>query len=437
MNAQARWKRYVGVAVFVFTWSLTTHGKYSSSGDEPHYLMISESLLMDGDLDLANNYRERQADRFGAGDLDHGAHARPALDGRLMSVHDIGVGVALVPLHAVARGLSHLPPDSLLRRARMTQGLFAYSIVSVGLIALTAWAFAQLAAGLMTATHSTTAAMLVIALGVSPPVLSHSFLVFPEVFALAVTCLAVWFTVRGDKPGDDRVLLLLAALIGLLPWTHRKYSPFVLGLAFLIVWHRWPTLRSMSRRQHVSAALLFIVPHAAFHAWTVLTWGALGGPHLMGGSVFGLTRLADGLPGMWLDRRYGLVAYAPLYWLLPVAVLLTWRRTWPFLVPAALLYLPLAAFMVWWGGFSPAARFLVPIVPLAAVPLAEAMRHRPMRIAFLVLLVPQLVVNAAVWQHPRWLWPVASWENPALHNLGPLGRAYERSLPSIKTTLEP
>ena len=48
----------VGIAaiVFLFTWTLTTHGKYSASGDEPHYLMIAESLRTDGDLNVANNY---------------------------------------------------------------------------------------------------------------------------------------------------------------------------------------------------------------------------------------------------------------------------------------------------------------------------------------------------------------------------------------------
>jgi len=47
---------WLGAIIFLFVWSLTTHGKYSASGDEPHYLMITQSLAADGDLDVANNY---------------------------------------------------------------------------------------------------------------------------------------------------------------------------------------------------------------------------------------------------------------------------------------------------------------------------------------------------------------------------------------------
>ena len=43
--------RWPSVVIVLFIWTLTTHGKFTVSGDEPHYLIISESLLADGDLD--------------------------------------------------------------------------------------------------------------------------------------------------------------------------------------------------------------------------------------------------------------------------------------------------------------------------------------------------------------------------------------------------
>jgi hypothetical protein len=33
--------------IVVVIWSLTTHGKYADSGDEPHYPMIAQSLVSD------------------------------------------------------------------------------------------------------------------------------------------------------------------------------------------------------------------------------------------------------------------------------------------------------------------------------------------------------------------------------------------------------
>jgi hypothetical protein len=85
----------------------------------------------------------------------------------------------------------------------------------------------------------------------------------------------------------------------------------------------------------------------------------------------------------------------------------------------------------WWAGFSPAARYLVPVCPLCTVAMADAMRWPGIRRAAMVLLVPQAIVNAIVWQRPRTLWP-ADARNAALDALGSVGRAYEAFLPAVR-----
>jgi hypothetical protein len=137
---------------------------------------------------------------------------------------------------------------------------------------------------------------------------------------------------------------------------------------------------------------------------------------------------------LWFDRQSGLLAYAPLYWILPPCVWLTWRQTWIYLVPVILLYVPAAAFSLgWWAGFAPAARYLTPAMPLLLVPVACALGYRTVRLAALVLVVPQLVLNGVVWQHPRWLWP-SEVGNRALQALGPPGRLYEMNLLDVQGT---
>src|SRR5262249_55733878 len=153
-------------------------------------------------------------------------------------------------------------------------------------------------------------------------------------------------------------------------------------------------------------------PQLAFHAWTWREWGSVGAPQLLDGLPFTLDSFGNGLVGVWFDRQSGLLAYAPIYWMVPACWAMTWRRTWPFIVPVVLLYLPMASLVEWWGGASPAARYLVPIVPLCAVPMALALRMRLMRIVAAILAVAQLAIDAVVWQHPRALWPPDAGGNP-------------------------
>jgi hypothetical protein len=422
-----RWK--AALAVFLFAWTLTTHGKYSASGDEPHYLMITQSIVADHDLDVENNYVNNDGRLFGHDHLEMGLHAVPARNGRIRPIHDIGLAVALVPIYFVAERLAQIPSETLLARVRMDRGLFAYSIVSLFLIVMTAAGLMLLAEGLSSLTSVTLATVLIIAAGVSPPIVSHSFLVFPEALALFVTCLVVWFAVKRPGGKDPAQLMAVVFTLGLLPWAHHKYLLYVPGLLFVIGWKRLQVIRGLSWARRLLALALFVLPQVALLVWTWTEWGTLGGALTTSGLPFSPEMLKSGLLGLWIDRQSGLLAYAPMYWIVPACCYLTRRTTWPFLVPAVLLYLPAASFAIgWWAGFSPAARYLVPLMPFCLVAIAEAMRYRAIRIAAIVLLIPQAILDAVVWQHPRTLWPSPE-GNTALQALGWAGRAYERILP--------
>jgi hypothetical protein len=130
--------------------------------------------------------------------------------------------VALFPVYVAAQALADVPSATTLRRFRMDRGLFAYAIVSLFLAGMTAVALALLADGLGTIVEPKYAAAVAIAVGVSPPVVSHAFLVFPEIVAFFVTCCVVWFTLRRRGVGDWNVCMVLVLLIGALPWFHVK-----------------------------------------------------------------------------------------------------------------------------------------------------------------------------------------------------------------------
>jgi hypothetical protein len=194
---------------------------------------------------------------------------------------------------------------------------------------------------------------------------------------------------------------------------------------------RWAFWNGWSRPKQLSAICLFATPHLFLYWWTFRTWGNLGGPQVLDGVPLTLSETGRGLAGLWLDRQHGILAYGPIYLLLPAYwAIATGNMRWAAL-PVLAIVVPIAAFVGWWGGFSPAARYLVPIVPFCAVAATYALRNSVVRWTGILLLVPQVLIDGYAWQYPRTLWPIDD-RNPLLMQLGPLGRAYEHALPSLR-----
>jgi hypothetical protein len=435
MSPTRRTAALVGLVFFLVVWGLTTHAKYSATGDEPHYLMATESLVADGDLDLANNYAADAGRRFGHAGLTAGPHAARSRSGALCPVHDVGLSVLVAPLYALARGVAdHLPPAAL-ARFHTSRGLITYSLLSLAMLALTAFALAILVAVLRRRVSRSTATVVALAMALSPPVLSNAFLIFTEPIAFAVVCgvlVAVWWKERASGV----TLAAAMAAVALLPWLHRKYLPFAIGLLFVIAWQRRERLARLGAARLMLLAVVLALPTLALLAWTQATWGSPGGPLVQGRVPFSLAAFREGAVGLLLDREYGLFTWAPIYLLVPAAWWMSPRETWPLLVPAALLFVPSAAHDQWWGGWAPAARFLMPLAPMCAVVVAAAMRHRAFRVAGLVLLVPQVAIVAIGWQQPRRLWP----DDSGVHRVWsalPGGHFLQGALPSRVTDPDP
>jgi hypothetical protein len=414
----------LGVGLFLFIWSLTTHGKLSDTGDEPHYLTIARSLVRDGDLDLANNYAAPDS----LTPMD--GHARPALDGRLQSIHDIGLPVLLVPIYAVSERLTALMPASALARFRMPRDLFEYSIVSLFVLACVCVAVTWLAAALERVTTRGRALFLAVIVGASPPVLTHSFLVFPDTVAFIVMCGVVWWMMAAAPAAWTT--WVLAGALGYLPWCHRKFSFLVVACVVIMVATRPEVRRTWSLAARVGLASLVLLPWVAFYWWTWETWGRFGGALTAGRVPLSVGGLGAGLVGLLMDRQSGLVADAPIY----LSIFSCWALATPstrrMLWVVASLVVPSAAFEGWWAGFSPAARYLVPVMPFLAIALADSQRSSFSRGVTAVLAVAQAAVVAAAWHHPRSLWPRTDGTNPLLHALGPIGQGYAAALPDVR-----
>jgi hypothetical protein len=391
---------------------------------------MAESLRADGDLDLADDYASGASATFGHESLVNDRHALPDRHGVLRSKHEPALAVALLPVYTLAVRLAHQVPPDRLAPLRLTRGLFVYALVSLFVLALTCLGLALLAATLMRhvpASHARAAVWLV---AFSPPLLGNAFLVFPEVPALLVVCLTLW---SAFGPGRDRgwTLVATAAALGLLPWLHRKFGPFALGLLFVLLWERRRELTGAPARW-AGGLLAFAVPVAACLVEAWLQWGTILGPIAREGNPLSWQAVGSGAPALLIDREHGLLVWAPIYLAACAAWWHTRATTWSLAVPALFLYLPSAFNEMWWGGFAPAARFLVPLVPLFAFVLAPALARPAFVRALAVLCVPQLVISAIGWQRPRFLWPRGDGVNRVLDAVPGIGPMINGALPSFR-----
>jgi hypothetical protein len=339
-----------GIAIFgVAAWRLQLTPVFPS-GDEPHYLIVTQSLLTDHDLAIENNHVQGDYRAYFTAPLKPDYRRRGA-DGRIYSIHPVGLSVLVAPAFAIG-------------------GYRAASFFLVLLAAIAAagaWHWARRETG------SEGAAFFGwLALVTSAPFVLHSFAIFPECAA----ALALVVALRPDSSGAASRWpthgLLRGLALGALPWLGTKYAPMSLVALGLLCWFQ-PTKRGPAIGLYAASIALWL----GFFWWiygTPSPTAPYGAAHQMS-----FWNLAAGLPGLFADQEYGVLATAPVFALAVVGWWRRWRRdaagremTLMTLLPLAALALTTGAFELWWGGTSPPGRELVAGLPLLAVPLASA-----------------------------------------------------------------
>jgi hypothetical protein len=258
----------------------------------------------------------------------------------------------------------------------------------------------------------------------SPPVLSHGFLFFTEV-PTALVAMFVFRRLVEEAPAGGagiRALrtpsatALLGALTGFLVLVHARNVGLAGGLALVA----WLQFRRRGGRAPALAFAAGLAAAALLRMWTTWTlWGTLvTTPHAALGTVNGPTSMMfeifTRVSGLLLDREFGLLAYAPIYLLAAPGLVLVARTRTPvsrgvLLVLACYLapvLLPLTNVHGWTGGWSPAARFLVPVAPLLWIAVATCgMRAAGwLGAAVAGLAALQVAIDGYLWQSPMSLW---------------------------------
>lgn len=322
------------------------------AGDEPHYLVITQSLLSDGDLRIENNHLRGEYFPYFSGEL-RPDYLQRGQNGQIYSIHAPGLPVVLAPAFA----LGGYPASVVM--------MIALSALGVGLLWTTVWRL----------TTSASAAWLAAggwALGA--PAYFHAFTIYPDGLGAVGTIGGLWLLVRLERGPElsRRALAGAGATLAALPWLHTRFAMIaaVIGAA--------AAARLLMRGDRLRViGVLMAAPVLSAAIWFGYFWVIWGTPNPA--APYGhytqsaWSNLAPGLPGLLVDQQFGLVTNAPLY-ALALLGMVSLARCHPRLaVELALLVVPyalaVASYRMWWAGLSAPARFLVAVLPAAALPL--------------------------------------------------------------------
>lgn len=327
-------------------------GSPTTQGDEPHYLLITESIIRDGDLHLYNNYSEEQYLPYFEQDIVMW-HVTEDASGKYVSTHPMALSVLVLPMF----------------------WLFGYGGAAFTMIVLTALAAALTFAVTDRFARRKIAAGVTLFAFLTYPLILYSRLIYPETVTVFLVALGTWSAWRLKESGRWVYGNVMGLVSGLVVLFHPKFV--AISIAFFILFLVTTPSRDLKglARFLASAAL----PFALLLVFTGVTYGpnllkgltASGGSKFVGG--YWGTNSVWGIPGMFIDRAWGLFIFAPLYILFPHGMFLQnnrleWERWWVFFpVCIGLHAVFLGTFQSWNGGAAPVQRYLVPLVPLFIV----------------------------------------------------------------------
>jgi len=327
------------------------------SGDEPHYLIISQALVEHHSLDVQRIYDSAGYVAFHPTPID--PHTAPGPAGRPL------------PLHAVGGPVLWLVPFALAGRA----GVMAFMIVISLAIVANVFRLAR-----VLGVERRTAFGVGLAFAVGTPILTYSSMSFVDPIGALVCVYAL--RLLHEERLRIRDLLLVSAGLGVLPWVHGRFLLFPpLFLAFLLLRLR----REGVPRGHVLAALgPAVLLVLALEAYNLAVWhtAALAPNQLHAGAVPFQHNPLPALAGIALDPDAGVLPHYPIFLLVVPGILLATGRRWRGLhlhVAAAVLpyTLIVCSFPAWDGAWSPPARFLAVVLPLLSGYVALALQRGP------------------------------------------------------------
>ncbi|HVF77404.1 MAG TPA: hypothetical protein VNA28_03825, partial [Solirubrobacteraceae bacterium] len=291
-------------AAYAATIGLPAFGTSQFGGDEPHYLLTAESIVSDRDLDLRDEYATQAYRDWYPYTLERRGRLT---NGQANEPHGAGFPLLIAPAYAIA-------------------GVLAVQLLLAAITALAFVLAALLARRVVPEPWATGAAL---ACGLSPPALASATAVSPELTAGALLCAAALLALKVRELPRIRWVAGASVALGMLPWLGLQFS--LAGLVVGAAMFHWLRHRARGFAMLVEievllfSGVMFVTINDQLFGGFTPAAAATSGDALGDLDAADYLERAPRLVGLWLDRTYGVLRWAPVVALAFYALWLLWR----------------------------------------------------------------------------------------------------------------
>ena len=344
------------------------------SGDEPHYLLLTKSIIYDGDLDVKNQFMEKQWQEFYRMKVNLVPHAH-SVRGGWYSIHLPALSILVSPFYLLSK-----PFPTEIKKIIIRLGFSLYGLLFLLLL----YHFLRREFGEEISLKAT------LITAITVPAFPFFFHIYPEVPAALLTLFSL-YTILYLK--NKYFLGVIGLLSGFFPWFGVKYFIYLFALLIIAIF-----ILKKDSPIFIMPQVLSTIPFFAYlkiHYGTFSTLPVYFGilspekkAELIKAIIYKIPmelRIGSFLD-YFLDQRDGLLPYAPVAIFALAALIKYWKKK-PAII-GLLFFLPFVFSYGWQtqrGGYSPPARPLASLVWVLAIGYAifiKEARNKNLRFAF-------------------------------------------------------
>lgn len=313
------------------------------TGDEPHYLILTDSILKDFDLDVKNNYELDDQTKHIKGNLDH--HSIQKSGGGEFSLHNLGLPILLAIPYLIGKIV----------------GSKAFLCLLTGLFPLL---FYKLFFHFSQDTNLSIFLSLVNSLCL--PYLFASNQIYPDLISgLLLVYLILPFAT--PKLRISIHSFSYAIFLALLPWLHIKNITVAAFFYPYLFYHRKDIQNKLYLVYSFGLISISLLLFYNFYAYDNLL-----GPYTEKAALFSFRNNLMILLGLHLDQRQGIFFHNPFLFFGIIGIPILYKRNLKLFIILCLAYFPIlilnSVHHCWYGCWSFVGRFQWSLISLWIIP---------------------------------------------------------------------